>query len=169
MKPTDIKYVLVTAFILVSCRICAQLSGDDFARIDSMIARTAQVPLCKKDGKDDIRFINRAPEKYSNYKEEFARQMADVFKFSPDSHFFCDIDVEINCDGKAGNYTFTIEPRTFDMADFENFKQLISLVEKLRNYTFVPAVYLGANVNSKTSFRITTKNGKPVIDKSRNK
>lgn len=164
MGINGIKKLLVPAAMLLSLSGFSQLSGEDFDRMDSMIARTAQVPLCKKDGKQDLRFIKRTPEKYSNYKEEFARQMEGAFTFAEKSHFFCDIDVEINCEGKAGNYTFTIEPRTFDQADYENFKQLMAFVEKLRNYTFIPAVNLGENVNSKTSFRFTTRNGKPVVD-----
>ena len=79
------------------------------------------------------------------------------------SHFHCDITVEINCEGKAGNYNFAIEPRTFNQEDFENFRQLIVLIYKLRNYAFKPAIYLGENVNSKVKFRLAAKDGTPVM------
>lgn len=156
--------VLFSTAMLFYFGFChAQLSGEDFDRIDSMIARTAHVPLCKKNGKDDVRFMNRAPEKYSSYREDFTKLIDSAFTFPANSNFFCDITAEINCEGKAGNYDFAIEPRTFDYNDFKNFKQLMALVEKLRNYTFKPAVNLGENVNSSVRFRLMAKNGKALI------
>jgi hypothetical protein len=149
--------------LLLNFSVQAQLSGADFDAIDSLEEATPQLSLCKKNGKDDLRFMNRAPEKYSNYKQEFADSAAGAFTFTEKSHFYCDLSVEINCEGKAGNYSFAIEPRTFGPADLENFKQLMTLVEKFRYHIFAPAVYLGEKVNSTTKFRISAKDGRPVV------
>jgi len=146
---------------ILSC--LAQSTGVDFDALDSLIATTPEIDLCEKDGKEDLRFFSKTPEKYSNYKQEFMLQAADAFAFDSNSHFHCDITVEVNCEGKAGNYNFAIEPRTFNLKDFENFKQLIVLVYKLRDYAFKPAIYLGETVNSKVKFRLAAKDGKPVM------
>lgn len=119
--------------------------------MDSLIETTPAIELCKINGKEDLRFFQNA-RKIFNYKQQFITQAADAFKFAAGSHFFCDITVEINCSGKAGNYNLAIEPRTFNLADFENFKQLIALLEKLRPFSFQPAIYLGEAVNSKVKF-----------------
>jgi hypothetical protein len=149
--------------LLCSLSLQAQLSGTDFDAIDSLEEATPQVNLCKKNGKEDLRFMSRVPEKYSSYKQEFADSATGAFTFTEKSHFYCDLTVEVNCEGKAGNYSFAIEPRTFGPADLENFKQLMSLVEKFRNHIFVPAVYLGEKVNSTSKFRISAKDGRPVV------
>jgi hypothetical protein len=152
--------ILIVSFVQFSF---GQLGSGDLDVIDSLIAHTPEIQLCKKDGKEDLRFINRAPEKYSSYKDTFLKQMTDAITFPPKSNFTCQISVEVNCEGKAGNYRFAIEPRAFTQADFENFKQLIALVQKLRDYTFTPAVYLGEKVNSKTRFRIRLQHGRLLI------
>ena len=135
----------------------------DFDAVDSLIETTPAIALCKKDGKDDLRFFSKTPEKYANFKQEFLKQALETFTFDAKSHFYCDITVEVNCKGEAGNYTFAIEPRTFNGQDFEYFKQLIALVNKLRGYSFVPAFYLGENVNSKVRFRMAAKEGKVTL------
>jgi hypothetical protein len=157
------KSFLLVAVVL-TCSFCfGQQSKIDFDLLDSLITTTPEIDLCKKDGKEDVRFMTKTPEKYSNFKQEFINQAVDAFSFAGSSHFFCDISVQINCEGKAGNYHFSIEPRNFKDQDFENFKQLIVLVNKLANFAFKPAMYLGENVNSKVSFRLTVKDGKPVL------
>lgn len=149
--------------LLNSVVIHAQLSEEDFNTIDSLIASTPEIALCLKDGKEDFRFFNRAPEKHSDYKKQFLEAALTSITFSPKSNFFSDIEVELNCKGEAGNYIFRIEPRGFGPADFENVKQLMALVEKFRAHLFTPAIYLGEQVNSKQKFRLLAKNGQPTL------
>ncbi len=127
--------------------------------VDMLIEATPVIDLCVVNAKEDVRFMSKAPEKYSSYKQEFMKRALADLRFPDSSHFHCDIEVEINCLGKAGNYTFGIEPRTFSRDDFQSFRQVISLVEALRNFTFTPAIYLGEQVNSNAHFRIQIKNG----------
>ncbi len=135
----------------------------DFDAVDSLIATTPAIDLCLKDGKEDMRFFSKTPEKYSNFKQQFMLKATEAFTFDAKSHFHCDIAVEVNCEGKAGNYTFAIEPRTFNLQDFEYFTQLIALVNRLYDYAFKPAYYLGEDVNSKVRFRIAAKEGKLIM------
>ena len=89
----------------------------------------------------------------------FTQASKDVFVFDSSSHFTCLLEVEINCKGMAGNYSFGIEPRTFTNNDFKNFKQLISIVETLQKNIFKPASHLGELVNSRLKFKINAKDG----------
>ena len=158
-----------TALLFLFCYVgllnfgFAQNARVDFNAVDSLIGTTPEVALCKIKGKEDKRFFAKAPEKYSDFKQVFMQQVADAFTFSNRSHFFCDITVEVNCNGEAGNYDFAIEPRTFKPEDFEYFTQLIAFVNHLRTATFKPAFYLGENVNSKLRFRLLAKDGKVVM------
>lgn len=157
------KHLLFIPLFFLSQLSFVQLGEEYFNAVDSLIETTPAIELCKINGKEDLRFFSKTPEKYSNYKQQFITQAADAFKFAAGSHFFCDITVEINCSGKAGNYNLAIEPRTFNLADFENFKQLIALLEKLRPFSFQPAIYLGEAVNSKVKFRVLAKEGRVVL------
>jgi hypothetical protein len=157
------KLIHFLSFLLLSQLSFAQLSDAYFDAVDSLMETTPAIELCKINGKEDLRFFSKTPEKYSNYKQQFIAQAVDAFKFAAGSHFFCDITVEVNCSGKAGNYDLAIEPRTFNISDFENFKQLIALLEKLRSFSFQPAIYLGEAVNSKVKFRVLAKDGKVVL------
>ncbi len=159
MKKLSLVFFL--AFLLQTC--WAQQEVVDFDEVDSLIATTPAIYLCLKDGQEDLRFFSKTPEKYSNYAQVFANQMASAFSFDSASHFFCDITVEVSCEGKAGNYLFGIEPRTFSMADFSCLKQLVVFVNKLRDYEFTPAYYLGENVNTKVKLRLEAKDGVAVI------
>jgi hypothetical protein len=157
------RYAVLLLLVLEAVQGNAQLADQYFEMMDSMQYATPHIDLCQKNGKEDLRFMSKAPEKYSDYKDVFAIEAANAFSFDSKSHFFCDITVEINCEGQAGNYSFAVEPRTFNMKDYEDFKQLISIVEKLRGRTFKPAYYLGENVNSKVKFRLAAYNGKAVV------
>ena len=155
---------ILLLLFLSSSYICqAQLSGVDFDVIDSLIATTPEISLCKINGKEDERFFTKTPEKYSNYKQEFMKLIADSIAFPTNNHFRCDITAEINCRGEAGNYDFAIEPKIFTPEDFKVFQQLIQLVNQNRNYVFKPAIYLNENVNSKVHFRLLSKDGKAVM------
>ena len=157
------KHFLFIPLFFLSQLSFAQLSDAYFDAVDSLIETTPAIELCQLNGKEDLRFFTKTPEKYSSYKQQFIAQAADAFTFAAGSHFFCDITVEVNCNGKAGNYILAIEPRTFNISDFENFKQLIALLEKLRGFSFQPAIYLGEAVNSKVKFRLLAKEGKVVL------
>lgn len=157
------KHILFIPFLFLSQLSFAQLSDAYFDAVDSLIETTPAIELCQLNGKEDLRFFSKTPEKYSNYKQQFIEQAEGAFTFVAGSHFFCDIAVEVNCNGKAGNYDLAIEPRTFNLADFENFKQLIVLLQKLRSFSFQPAIYLGEAVNSKVKFRLLVKDGKVVL------
>jgi hypothetical protein len=154
---------LVLMFLFCVSLAPAQSTAVDFDVVDSLIQTTPGIYLCDKDGKEDLRFFSKTPESLSNYKQEFARQMTDAFNFDSAGHFFCDISVEVNCKGKAGNYRFAIEPRTFSTRDLECLKQLIVFVNKLRDYEFKPAYYLNESVNSKVRFRLAAIEGKAVL------
>lgn len=154
---------LLFLFMISSSFGFAQTTGVDFDLLDSLIATTPEISLCKKDGKEDTRFFSKAPERYSDYKQELMKLAGDTFAFDPKSHFYCDITVEVNCKGKAGNYDFAFEPRTFTPQHFEYLKQLIALVNRLHDCTFKPAFYLGEDVNSKVRFRLMAKDGKLVM------
>ena len=158
MKP-----LLTILALLIFAMGFGQQSSVDFDAIDSLIGTTPEIKLCKKAGKEDLRFMSKTPEKYSTYKLDFMTAAPDAFSFDAGSHFTCGVTVEVNCEGKAGNYHFAIEPRNFKPADFENFKQLIALVNKLTDLNFTPAIYLGENVNSKISFKLLAKNGKLLM------
>ena len=158
-----IRFFLFIPFFFLSQLSFAQLSDEYFNAVDSLIETTPAIELCQLNGKEDLRFFTKTPEKYSSYKQQFIAQAADAFTFAAGSHFFCDITVEVNCNGKAGNYILAIEPRTFNISDFENFKQLIALLEKLRGFSFQPAIYLGEAVNSKVKFRVLAKDGRVVL------
>lgn len=157
------KHLLFILLLFCTQLSFAQLSDAYFYAVDSLIETTPAIELCKIKGKEDLRFFTKTPEKYSNYKQQFIAQAADAFTFAAGSHFFCDITVEVNCSGKAGNYDLAIEPRTFNLSDFENFKQLIALLEKLRSFSFQPAIYLGEAVNSKVKFRLLAKEGRVIL------
>lgn len=157
------KSTLTTILLILAVAAQAQLADSYFDIIDSLIEATPQIELCKKDGKDDLRFFSKTPEKYADYKQVFAQIADTTFHFEETSHFFCDIQVEINCEGKAGNYSISIEPRTFTLSDYGHFLKLIQLIAELKLHVFTPAVYLGEKVNSKTKFRLMTKNGNVVI------
>lgn len=150
-------------FIALNYHCKGQAEQVDFDKLDSLIATTPAIALCEKNGEEDLRFFSKTPEGYSNYKQEFARRMEGAFTFNPAHHFFCDITVEVDCNGKAGNYTFGIEPRTFKPQDFEYVTQLVAFINSLAEYSFKPAYYLGENVNSKVSFRLVAKEGKATI------
>ncbi len=156
-------YILIFIALFCSGTIRAQLSEEEFNTIDSLIASTPEIELCLKDGKEDLRFFSRAPEKHSDYKKLFLESAIASITFNERSKFFCDIEVEINCKGESGNHIFRIEPRGFGPDDFENFKQLIEAVEKFRGHPFTPAIYLGELVNSKLKFRLAAKNGQVVL------
>lgn len=160
MKSVSLILLLQIVFFF---SVTAQNTGVDFDAVDSVIATTPSIDLCKINGTEDKRFFSKAPEKYSDFKQEFMKQAADAFIFDHKSHFFCDVTAEVNCKGKAGNYNFAFEPRTFKQQDFEYLKQLVDLVNRLRDFTFKPAFYLGQDVNSKVRFRLVAKDGKPVM------
>lgn len=156
---------LLYLFLMWVCigNCAAQRNEVNFDAVDSLIETTPELDMCLKDGKEDLRFFYKTPEKYSDYKQQFAKQAAGVLVFEPNSHFVCDVSVEVNCKGQAGNYDFAIEPRTFSLKDFEYFKQLIGLVNQLKSFAFKPAHYLGEDVNSKVKFRLAAKDGKAVV------
>lgn len=143
--------------------VSAQSQTVDFDAVDSLIATTPEIEMCEKNGKEDLRFFSKTPERYANFKQEFFKQMNTIPTPDSASHFFCDITVEVNCKGIAGNYDFAIEPRTFKQQDYVYFSQLIELINSLRNQSYVPAYYLGENVNSRVSFRLAAKQGKWVL------
>lgn len=157
------KYLLTYLLSSLVITLQAQLADSYFDTIDSLTEATPQIELCKKDGKEDLRFFSKTPEKYSDYKLVFARAADSTFNFEETSHFFCDVTVEINCEGKAGNYSISIEPRTFTLEDYHHFLTLISLIEKLSPQSFTPAIYLGEKVNSKVKFRLAAKNGNVTL------
>ncbi len=157
------KLLMSLLMLLVVKLSLSQSVTVDFDKLDSLIATTPEITLCERNGAEDLRFFTKTPEGFSNYKQEFASQMNNVLLFNPAHHFACDVTVEVDCNGKAGNYTFGIEPRTFKQQDFDYVVQLIAFVNSLAKYEFKPAYYLGENVNSKVSFRLMAKEGKPVI------
>lgn len=150
-------------FLLPLFSIAQQNDIDYDAAIDSLVSTTPGIYRCQKNGKDDTRYLTKTPEKYSNYQPVFYQYVDSFIHFSKTSHFFCDVEVEINCKGEAGNYLLSIEPRLFHAEDFEYFKQLIALIESLRNYKFKPAYYLGEDVNSRVKFRLYADKGKVRI------
>lgn len=155
--------LFIVLFLLTTLSTYSQISDAEMDTVDMLIDATPLVDLCLVNTKEDLRFMNKAPEKYSNYKQEFMKRALTDLRFPDSSHFHCDVEVEINCKGKAGNYTFGIEPRTFSRDDFQSFRQVISLVEALRNFLFIPATYLGEQVNSNARFRIQVKGGEIVM------
>ncbi len=157
------KNLLASFFLFLSVLAQAQLADSYFDTMDSLIETTPQITLCQKDGKEDLRFFSKTPEKYADYKQVFARVADTTFTFEETSHFFCDIQVEINCKGKAGNYSFSVEPRTFTLSDYNHFLKLMQLVNNLQQHVFTPAVYLGEKVNTITKFRLSAKAGKPAL------
>ena len=160
MKPL----LTILLFFMFCTGYCQQTPAVDWDLVDSLIATTPGIGLCLKNGKEDVRFFSKTPEKYSNFKQEFIKQAETAFTFTEATHWYCDISAEINCDGEAGNYTFAVEPRTFKAEDLEYFKQLINLVNtKLKTYEFQPAIYLGEKVNTKVRFRLAAKNGFAIL------
>lgn len=142
----------------------SQLSPVDFNEVDSLIETTPTIQLCMKDGQEDVRFLNKTPEKYSDFRQQFYKQVLSAIVFPDSSKFQCDISAEIDCRGKAGNFGFGIEPRIFYEGEMESFRQLIALVHSLRDYEYTPAMYLGEQVNSKAKFRLIVRKGQLGIE-----
>ena len=157
------KQVALIIFWLIATWANAQISDAELDYIDSLIESTPTINLCLKDGKEDLRFFNKAPEKYSNFKQVFITKALETISFSDTTSFKCDIDVEINCQGQAGNYNFAIEPRTFQSKHVPYFVLLIQLIQSLQNYPIQPAQYLGETVNSTARFTLITQGGKPAL------
>lgn len=153
------KWCVILLLVVSVGNAMAQSKPVDFDAVDSLIATTPEIEMCIKNGKEDLRFFSKTPERYSNFKQEFFTQVKDGIVLDSSSHFFCDITVEVNCKGIAGNYDFAIEPRTFSQQDYFYFNRLVDLINSLRNYNYKPAYYLGENVNSQVSFRLAAKHG----------
>ncbi len=149
---------------LMSNYINAQWSPVDFNEVDSLIETTPSIQLCLKDGQEDIRFLTKTPEKYSDFRQQFYKQVFSAITFPDTSRFQCDVSAEIDCNGKAGNFGFAIEPRIFYQGEIESFRQLITLVHSLRNYEYKPAMYLGQPVNSKAKFRLVVRKGQLMLE-----
>lgn len=135
----------------------------DFDEVDSLIESTPAVEMCLKDGEEDLRFFSKVPEKYSDFKQQFMEEAIKAIAIPAGNRFYCDISVEVDCKGRAGNYSFGIEPRNFKYSDYEVFKQLIGLINSLNGRTFKPAHYLGEDVNSKVKFRLLVKDDKLLM------
>ncbi|HLP20350.1 MAG TPA: hypothetical protein VK174_08615 [Chitinophagales bacterium] len=155
----------ICALFFYSFSFCQQnnTAAVDFDVVDSLIETTPALDMCLKDGKEDLRFFSKTPEKYSDFKQKFMEQVSTAVNIPAGSHFYCDISAEINCEGKAGNYNFAFEPRTFTIDDFEILKQYITLVNAMRETVFTPAIYLGEKVNSKVRFKLLAKEGKVTM------
>ena len=155
---------LAFLFLAIPLLSVAQQNEIDYdAAIDSLVSTMPGIYLCQKNGKDDTRYLTKTPEKYSNYQPVFYQYVDSFIHFSNTSRFFCDLQVDINCKGEAGNYLLSIEPRLFHAEDFEYFKQLVALIESLRNFKFKPAYYLGEDVNGRVKFRLYADKGKALI------
>lgn len=158
--------VLIVMTFAYSFALQAQQAGQevDFDAVDSLIATTPELDMCLKNGEEDLRFFSKTPEKYSDFKQRFMDEAIRVITYIPQrNHFRCDMAVEIDCKGRAGNYTFGIEPRTFSIYDYKVLEQLIKTIDGLRNTTFTPAYYLGESVNSKVRFVLQVKDDKLIM------
>ena len=65
------KLFLLIALFFLSQVSFAQLSDAYFNAVDSLMETTPAIELCKINGKEDLRFFSKTPEKYSNYKQQF--------------------------------------------------------------------------------------------------
>ncbi|MBP7390322.1 MAG: hypothetical protein KA841_07950 [Chitinophagales bacterium] len=155
--------LFVSTFVLKT-GLLAQWSPVDFNEVDSLIESTHSIDLCLVDGKEDLRFFSKTPEKYADFKLIFFNQAKGALTYADSSRFKCDITVEINCEGKAGNFVFGIEPRMFYEDEMKTFRQLIQLVGSVKDYSYTPATYLGKQVNSKAKFKLLVKEGKLYME-----
>ncbi|MBK7149453.1 MAG: hypothetical protein IPH78_11690 [Bacteroidetes bacterium] len=161
--------MLRTAFLagiisLLSVPATAQWSDVDFNAVDSLIETVHSVELCLKEGKEDLRFFQKTPEKYSDFKSVFFKQVNDSLSCAQAGKFQCGITAEVNCKGRVGNFTFAIEPRIFYRAEYSYFQQLIGLIGSLKDYPYQPAMYLGEAVNSKVRLKLLVKEGKLYME-----
>lgn len=151
-------------FSLLCVSAMAQWSDVDFNAVDSLIESVHSVDLCLKDGKEDVRFFQKTPEKYSDFKSVFFKQVNDSLSCAQAGKFQCGITAEVNCKGRVGNFTFAIEPRIFYRAEYSYFQQLIGLIGSLKDYPYQPAMYLGEAVNSKVRLKLLVKEGKLYME-----
>lgn len=161
-----LKWFLLIGIVACSAVVMAQQAEPevDFDAVDSLIATTPEIDMCLKNGEEDLRFFSKTPEKYSDFKQKFMEEALKVITtIPPHNHFRCEITVEVDCNGRAGNYNFGIEPRTFSTNDYLVFEQLIKTIQGLRNTVFTPAYYLGENVNSKVRFVLLVKDDKLIM------
>lgn len=141
----------------------AAITEEEAEWMDSVILATPEVALCVVNGYEDKRFLNRTPEKHSDYRTRFQQAADSLIHFDVKSRFFCDIEVDITCNGRAGNYIFRIEPAGFSTVDFNNFKEMMEVVNYLSHQTLTPAIHLGEKVNSRIKFRLMAVNGRPAL------
>jgi hypothetical protein len=166
MAGFKLKWILLIGAIVYCFALRAQQTGQevDFDAVDSLIATTPELDMCLKNGEEDLRFFSKTPEKYSDFKQRFMDEALRVITAIPaHNHFRCEITVEVDCKGRAGNYNFGIEPRTFSVDDYKVLEQLIKTIDGLRNTTFTPAYYLGESVNSKVRFVLLVKDDKLIM------
>jgi hypothetical protein len=151
---------------LITCSVLAQQTDTlqvDFDVVDSLIESTPAIEMCLKNGEEDLRFFSKVPERYSDYKQQFMEEALKTITIPAGNRFNCEVSVEIDCKGMAGNYTFGLEFRTFKYSDYEVFSQLIALINSISTRAFKPAHYLGEDVNSKVRFRLLVKDNKLIM------